>query len=98
MTRLGALLCGAGLVAMIVSDFPLTANRFWADHSVLAAMLSSALLVGAVYLAYEYRELERQAELARGLSGTGLAGVVDHMVDLELALVLAVSPRPARPS
>lgn len=79
--------CGIGLIAMLLSDWPLELlSRFWADHSVLAAVLSSVLLIGLVFLVYEEREQRAQERLDDGLTSAGLGGVVDHLVDVEVAL------------
>lgn len=86
------------LVALVVSDFPGPLSSFWSAHSVLAAMISSLLLVGAAYFAYEYREQSRQEELSVRLSGAGLGGLVDHMIDVEVALALAALPKPPNES
>lgn len=85
--------CVVGLLAMILTDWPLVnLAQFWADHSVLAGTLSSLLLVGIVFLVYERGEKKRQEELAEGLSGAGAGGIVDHIVDAEVALALLSSP------
>ncbi|GAB3587027.1 hypothetical protein [Calidifontibacter terrae] len=93
-TRVGALACAVGLVTMVLSDFPYSGNRFWAAHSVLAAVVSSLLLVGVVFLAYETQERKQQEKLALSLSGAGLGGLVDHLVDVEVALALATAADP----
>ena len=83
------IVCGVGLLAMILTDWPLEdLASFWADHSVLAGVISSLLLVGLVFLVYERGEQSRQGELARGLSGAGAGGIVDHIIDVEVALAL----------
>ncbi len=90
-----AVLCFVGLLAMILTDWPSEVlNKFWADHSVLAGMLSSLLLVGLVFLAYERSAQRRQLELADGLSGAGLGGIVDHVIDIEAALAITSQPLP----
>lgn len=82
-----AVLCSVALILMVLSDWPIEVLAgFWAEHSVLAGMLSSLLLVAIVFLVYERGEQQRQDKLADGLTGAGLGGVVDHMVDVELAL------------
>ncbi len=87
--------CGAGLLAMILTDWPLgVASEFWADHSVLSSTLSSLLLVFLVFLIYERGAVKRQGELARNLSGAGLGGIVDHIVDIEVALALLSASGP----
>jgi hypothetical protein len=85
--RLLATLCGVGLVAMLLSDWPFEVLAgFWADHSILAAITSTVLLIGLVFLLYEEREQREQERLDEGLSSAGLGGVVDHLVDVEVAL------------
>ncbi|HNO39916.1 MAG TPA: hypothetical protein PKL71_05835, partial [Marmoricola sp.] len=49
-------------------------------------------LVGVVFLVYERSEQRRQDELAWGLSGAGAGGIVDHIVDVEVALALLAAP------
>lgn len=86
--------CGAGLIVMVLTDWPVESmSRFWADHSVLAGLLSSVLLVGLVFLVYEQAEHRHQEQLAAGLSGAGAGGLVDHLVDVEAALALVTSPK-----
>ena len=86
--------CAAGLLAMILTDWPLeNLAKFWADHSILASILSSVLLLSLVFLVYERGEQRRQHQLADGLSGAGAGGIVDHVVDVEVALGLLSSPR-----
>lgn len=88
-----SVVCGAGLIVMILTDWPVESmSRFWADHSVLAGLLSSVLLVGLVFLVYEQAEHRHQEQLAAGLSGAGAGGLVDHLVDVETALALVTSP------
>lgn len=86
-------LCGAGLIVMVLTDWPVESmSRFWADHSVLAGLLSSLLLVGLVFMVYERAEQKQQDKLAVGLSGAGAGGLVDHLVDIEVALALLTTP------
>lgn len=88
--------CGVGLVVMVLSDWPIeNLSKFWADHSVLASLVSSLLLVGLVFMVYERSEQRHQAELASGISGAGAGGIVDALVDAEVALALVSSGRPA---
>lgn len=65
-----------------------------ADHSVLASLLSSLLLVGLVFMVYEQSERKHQEQLTVGLSGAGAGGLVDHLVDAEVALALVTLPEP----
>lgn len=82
-------LCGVGLILMLITDWPTDSlNLFWADHSVLAGVTSTLLLVGIPYLAWESKDQKNQERLAAGLSGAGLGGIVDHLIDAEAALAL----------
>lgn len=56
-TLLVSVACGVGLIVMVLTDWPVESmSRFWADHSVLASLLSSLLLVGLVFMVYEQSE------------------------------------------
>jgi len=78
----------AGLLAiMIITDWPTkVASDFWSQHSVLTDALSAVLLGGTVYLAFEARENQKQDEIGSSLAAAAYSGVVDHVVDLDLAL------------
>ncbi len=89
-----ATMCGAGLFFMLLTDWPLQIrNKFWADHSVLASTLSSALVVGVIYFVYEKRERAEQDARQTGLTGAGLGAVVRHCLHVEAALRLIESGR-----
>lgn len=86
-------LCVVGWLFMLLTDWPLERlDGFWSEHSVLASSISSILLVGVVFLLYERSEKARQAKLEDGISGAGAGGMVDHLVDLEVALSLLSVP------
>lgn len=86
-------LCSVGWLFMLLTDWPLEKlDGFWSRHSVLASSISSMLLVAVVFLLYERSERQRQSLLEDGLSGAGAGGVVDHLVDLEVALALLSAP------
>lgn len=89
LLRLLTVACAVALLVMLLSDWPfeLLAD-FWADHSVLAGLLSTVLLVALGFLGFEDAEQRRQERLDSSLTAAGLSGVVDHMVDVEVALSL----------
>lgn len=89
-----AVLCGlALLVVVVVTDWPLgVLAKFWADHSVVSAVLSTLLLVGVGVLAFEAHDRRIQGELDENVTAAGMGGVVDHVVDVEVALALAAAP------
>lgn len=90
-----ASLCGVGLITMTVTDWPAESlARFWADHSVLSATLSTLLLVGAGFLAFEARDNLEQQELTESLATAAFGGLVDHMIDVDLALALLCTAEP----
>ena len=69
-----AALCAAGLVTMTLTDWPAeTLDNFWADHSVLSATLSTVLLVGAGFLAFEAQDTLEQQRLTESLATAALA-------------------------
>lgn len=83
---------------MLLTDWPLgVLSKFWADHSVLSAVLSSLLLVGVGFLAFEVHDTRVQSELDDNVTAAGMGGIVDHVVDIEVALTLASAPKPPDP-
>ena len=88
-----ALGCGLALLAMLLTDWPWgVLSKFWADHSVLSAVLSTVLLVGVGFLAFEARDARVQSNLDSSVTAAGMGGVVHHLVDVEVALALASKP------
>jgi hypothetical protein len=90
-------LSGILLIAMVLTDWPSEQlNQFWADHSIFASVLSTVLLVSLGYLAFEAGEAAEQADLNRSVTSAGLSGLVDHLVDVDIALsMLADNTAPA---
>jgi hypothetical protein len=87
-----AVVCGLVLLAMLLSDWPSAVlSEFWADHSVLSAVLSTLLLVGVGFLAFEAHDARIQSELDESVTAAGMGGIVQHLVDIEVALALASS-------
>lgn len=77
------------LAAVVISDWPTDwLNEFWASHSVLAAVGTTALLAAVAFLAFEARETAKQEELSRKVSVAGLSGLVDRLIDVDLALFM----------
>ena len=86
---------GIGLILMVLTDWPSEQlSSFWADHSILAAVVSSLLLISVGYLAFEAGESFEQAELSRSVSSAGLSGLVDHLVDIDIALWTLTNDHP----
>ncbi len=74
---------------MTLSDWPSEQlATFWAGHSVLSATLSTLLLVGAGYLAFEARENYEQQAMTSSLAAGAFGGCVDHVLDIDVALSL----------
>lgn len=87
--------CATGLLVMLISDWPSEElASFWADHSVLAGLLSTVLLVGVAFLAFEDSERRKEERIDAAVTSTGLGGIVDHMVDVEAALAMLGEDRP----
>lgn len=81
--------CLIALLAMVLSDWPLeTLDVFWAEHSVLAGLLSSMLPLATAFFLYEYGAIRHEEQLAEGLTGAGFGGIVDSLIDLEVAVAL----------
>lgn len=84
--------CGLSLIVILVSDWPWGALAgFWTRHAVLSAVLSTLLLLGAGYFAFEARENVREQVLDESLSTVAFGGLVSHAVDVDLALALLLS-------
>jgi hypothetical protein len=91
VVRALAVLCGLGLLVMLLTDWPFGGrggSGFWDDNGVLAGVLSTVLLLGVGFLAYESGELRAQQRLDSSLTAAGVGGIVDHLVDVDVALGL----------
>jgi hypothetical protein len=90
-----AVACGVSLVVVVITDWPLgSLAEFWADHAIVSALVTSLLLVGAGFLAFEARENVVQSRLSDSLTSTAQAGLVDHLIDVDIALTLAAASDP----
>ncbi len=88
-------LCFAGLVIMNISDWPWEVlTEFWRDHAVVSATVSTLLLVGVGFLAFEVRDVQKQKSLDDGITAAGHSGLVDYLVQVEVALALVQQPAP----
>lgn len=91
-----AVVCGLCLLAMLLTDWPLgVLSKFWSDHSVLSAVLSTVLLLGIGVLAFEAHDARTQADLDGSITAAGMGGLVERIVEIEVALAMA--SRPERP-
>jgi len=92
-----ALVCATALLAMVLTDWLSPSLRgFWDEHGVVSATLSTLLLAGAGFLAFEARENLEQTRATESLATAAFGGLVDHMLDVDLALaMLRRSDRPA---
>lgn len=87
-----AVASSAALVLMLVSDWPTEVlSAFWARHPVLEGVLGTLLLVGIGFFAFELRETQESSRLDGSLTAAGFGGLVDHVVDVEVALALATA-------
>jgi hypothetical protein len=91
-------LSGLALIVMVLTDWPgEQLDLFWADHSVLAAMLSTLLLISLGYLAFEAGETKKQVALNKSVTSAGVSGLVGHLMDLDIAVAMLADPlRPKR--
>jgi hypothetical protein len=84
-----SVLCAIVLLAMLITDWPTEAlSEFWRDHSVISATASAVLLVGVGFLAFEAVDVHKQELINSNLTAAGLGGLVDILVDIEVALSL----------
>ena len=84
--------CGLALLAMVVTDWPLEVlSAFWAGHSVVSAVVSTLLLAGTAFLAFQAHDKQVQSKLDSSVTAAGMGGIVDHVVDIEVALALAMA-------
>ncbi|MFL6063968.1 MAG: hypothetical protein ACJ72G_04800 [Friedmanniella sp.] len=87
----GALAC---FTALNLSDWPVGwLSSFWRDHSILGATIDTLLLGAVIYLSYKAVDLRNQEELDHKIAVAGRAGVVDHLVEVDVALALALAER-----
>ncbi|MGY6499917.1 MAG: hypothetical protein ACXIVQ_03325 [Acidimicrobiales bacterium] len=91
--------CIAALAIITLSDWPAEwLNEFWSEHSILAGLVSTLLLVGAGLLGIESRHLEEEEKLSEAMAGTAFAGLVDPLLDIDLALAFLAQPSENMPS
>lgn len=82
-----AALCVVALVVIVATDWPSEAlNTFWAEHSVLSALVTTVLLFGAGFVAYDIGNARRQEELDDSITASGLGGMVETLADIDFAL------------
>lgn len=90
-----AVFCAGALLLMLVTDWPWEVLApFWAAHSVLAGVLSTVLMLGIGFLIFEVWDLSEQEHLDRSLTAAGMGGLVDHLVEVEVALAIVLGRRP----
>jgi len=75
------------LITITALDWPLASvSDFFSTHSVFTGMLTTVLLLGAGYFAWD-SESERKAEyLDDGLTATGFGGLVETLTDIDFAM------------
>lgn len=78
-------------------DSWLQLGRVWSTHTVWAALVSQALVLGGFFTVWRWRRDQVEAERAKTLSASGMAGIVDHLIDVELCLALAMQPDAEKP-
>lgn len=90
-----AVFCAAGLLFMLVSNVSAdgTVSTFWQDHGVISGLLSNMFLLGIGFLIYEDGDLRAQRRLDSSVTAAGVSGIVDHLVDVEVALGLVSGDR-----
>ncbi len=77
----------APLVALTASDWPSeNLNTFWANHSILTSVLTTALLLAAGWLAIDLRGEHLALEVDDSVTGAGLGGLVEALADIDFAL------------
>lgn len=87
--RVAALSCLALFIVVNLSDWPGTVlAQFWADHAILAATASTLPLLGVGYFAFEAHDQVAQSHLDTKVAATGRGGVVNHLIDIDVALSL----------
>ena len=84
----------AGFIALNLSDWPVGwLTAFWTDHSIVGATIDTLLLGAVLYLSYKAADLRLQNDLDTHIAMAGRAGVVDSLVEIEVALALACTSR-----
>ncbi len=87
--RVAAVGCLVLFILVNLSDWPGTVLAdFWAQHAILAGTASTLPLVGVGYFAFEAHDQRTQGRIDSSVAATGRGGVVDHLVDIDVALAL----------
>lgn len=68
-------------------------SDFWARHTVWATVLVGLLTAGLIYYAWQSAHERTERLVAERISGAGLAGIVDFLVDAEIVLALTGSSK-----
>jgi len=90
-----AALCLVVLFLMNVTDWPWEVlTQFWRDHAVVSSTVSTLLLIGVGFLAFEVRDVKQQQRIDESITVAGHAGLVDYLIGVEVALALVQQPAP----
>ena len=88
----GAAACWLAFVVLNISDWPLeTLAPFWRDHAIISGTISAVLLLAIGFLAFEVYDRQQQEQMDRAIVAAGRAGVVDHLIEIDVALSLAAA-------
>jgi hypothetical protein len=82
------------LFAEMLLDLYGPVRRFWSNDAIWSDTVSSAVVAGLIFMVWTYRAARAAQRRADGLSSIGLGAVVDHLVDVEMALGFLVFERP----
>lgn len=76
-------------VLLNLSDWPFGfLAGFWRDHPIVGASAGTLLLVAVGFFAFDYRDRQTQTDLEEKVTAAARSGVVDHLIDVDVALSL----------
>ena len=79
-------------ILLNISDWPGEfLAPFWRDHPIIGASLGTLLLIAVGYFAFDYHDRQTQRDLDEEVAAAGRSGVVDHLVDVDVALSLVAA-------
>lgn len=81
-------------IMLNLSDWPAGfLSGFWRDHPIVGASLGTVLLIAVGYFAFDSHDRRLQKQLDDNVAATARSGLVDYLVDIDVALSLLAADR-----